>query len=222
MDVLLVFLKYPTPGAVKTRLARTIGPSRAAELYASWIRRVLTEMQPVRRGRRIIACYDGAPVSDFAAWHHLADLWWPQSAGDLGRRLEAAFADARRFAERVAAIGSDCLELDAAMVLRGFSLLKEHAAVFGPTEDGGYYLVGTSRPLDGFFDGLPWSTPRLLDAHVARCREHHWSAALLPTLADIDTWEDWVRYRQLRRSTAPIAPGIASAEQALSQRETQC
>ena len=62
---LLVFLKYPEPGSVKTRLAAAIGPARAAELYRQWIDIVLEGMRPLRGSTRIVACYDGAPREDF-------------------------------------------------------------------------------------------------------------------------------------------------------------
>jgi glycosyltransferase A (GT-A) superfamily protein (DUF2064 family) len=87
--------------------------------------------------------------------------------------------------------------MDAALVSEAFALLDHHDAVFGPAADGGYYLVGTARHLPGFFAGVRWSSAHTLHDHLTRCREHGWSAALLPLcLHDIDTWEDWQAYLQ--------------------------
>ena len=196
VPILLVFLKYPSPGAVKTRLAATIGPERAAEMYREWIGRVLERLQPIRDHAHLIGCFDGAPRGAFAPWSALADDWWPQPAGDLGDRLRAGFAQAHALGAPVAAVGTDCLELESSLVRRAYDVLRSKDAVFGRAEDGGYYLLGTARELPGFFDGLPWSSPNTLAAHLARCAACGWTVGLLPALRDIDTWDDWQRYRR--------------------------
>jgi rSAM/selenodomain-associated transferase 1 len=195
MPTLLVFLKYPTPGRVKTRLAAHVGDQRAAELYQGWIGSVLNQIQSFRAHGRIIGFFDGGTRDDFASWLSLVDEWWPQPDGDLGERLCAGFAAAQSGGGPVAAIGTDCLELDAALLQTAFEILKDKDAVFGPARDGGYYLVGIARPLLGFFDGIPWSSHTTLEAHLSLCRKHNWSVGLLPARRDIDTWEDWLAYR---------------------------
>ena len=94
----------------------------------------------------------------------------------------------------VVAVGTDCLELDARLVRDAFAILKLHDAVFGPATDGGYYLVGTARHLDGFFNGVRWSSPETLIDHTRRCDSRGFSHDFLPTLADIDTWDDWLAH----------------------------
>jgi glycosyltransferase A (GT-A) superfamily protein (DUF2064 family) len=96
----------------------------------------------------------------------------------------------------VLAIGTDCLEIEPEILRHACMILRERDAVFGPTSDGGYYLVGTARYLPGFFGGIRWSGPHTLADHVERCRENRWSFELLPTLDDIDTWDDWLAYRE--------------------------
>jgi hypothetical protein len=197
--VLLVFLKYPAAGKVKTRLAASIGPERAAEFYREWVGLVLDRLQPLRGSVRIIGCYDGAPQAAFAPWNPLVDEWWPQPAGDLGARLQSAFETWQAGDGRIAAIGTDCLDVDSALMQSAFAALEGADVVFGPTVDGGYYLVGAARRFPGIFDGIPWSTSDTLTAHIALCRQHGWSVDFLPTLRDIDTWEDWLEYDQHRR-----------------------
>jgi rSAM/selenodomain-associated transferase 1 len=155
MPTLLEFLKYPTPGRVKTRLAAHVGDQRAAELYRDWIGLVLAQVQPLRENVRVVGFFDGGSRTDFARWDSLVDHWLQQPEGDLGDRLRAGFEFAHSGGGSVAAIGTDCLEVDAALLQSAFDLLKEKDAVFGPALDGGYYLVGTARPLVGFFDGIP-------------------------------------------------------------------
>jgi len=194
MPTLLVLLKYPRVGHVKTRLAETLGADQAANLYREWISLVLTRLQPLRDNTRLIAYYDGAPLADFTTWNPLADQWWPQPQGDLGIRLAIGFEKAHSYGQPVVAIGTDCLELDSPLVSDAFSRLASADVVFGPAWDGGYYLVGTSRLLPSFFKGVPWSTPDTLSSHLALCEQYGWSTATLPTLRDIDTIDDWLQY----------------------------
>lgn len=195
---LLLFLKYPTPGKVKTRLAQTIGPETAATLYRSWITRVFEQLQALRGQVSIAACFTGEQLHAFSDWLGLADEWWPQSEGDLGSRLTTAFQQAHQRSGLVMAIGTDCLEFDATLIQTAVRVLGDRDAVFGPTSDGGYYLVGTSKSLPSFFDDIPWSDPSTLKSHLAACRNHGWSYGLLPQLRDIDTWEDWQAFQSER------------------------
>jgi rSAM/selenodomain-associated transferase 1 len=194
MPTLLVFLKYPTPGKVKTRLAARVGDQRAAESYREWIGLVLHQAQPFREKGRIIGFYDGGSRDDFAPWQSLVDDWWEQPAGNLGERLRTGFEAALSRRDSVAAIGTDCLEVDALLLDAAFEVLIEKDAVFGPALDGGYYLVGTARDLPGFFSGIPWSSSKTMDAHLAHCQSNGWSVGLLPARRDIDTWEDWLQH----------------------------
>ncbi len=191
---ILVFAKYPQPGRVKTRLAATAGPEKAAALYRGWVGEVFRALQPLRGRARLVCYFDGAPRASFSDWEGLADDWWQQPPGDLGERLEAGFRRGLA-AGSVVAVGTDCLEMDAALVGAAFDLLAAgHDVVFGPTPDGGYYLVGTSAERPGLFAGIRWSGPDTLSDHLCRCREQDWSFALLPARHDIDTWGDWVAY----------------------------
>ena len=109
----LVYLKYPEPGRVKTRLAATVGPARAAELYRVWIGHVFERLQPLRPAVSVIGAIDGAAPEAFAQWASFVDGWWPQPAGDLGHRLDAGFKQFHEADAPVLAVGTDCLELDA-------------------------------------------------------------------------------------------------------------
>jgi rSAM/selenodomain-associated transferase 1 len=196
---LLVFLKYPVAGAVKTRLASTIGHERAAEHYRRWIELILARLQSLRGSVRIVGCFDGAPQRAFAPWDALVDEWWQQPEGDLGNRLRAGFEKWQAVDRPIAAIGTDCLELDPSLVEEAFEFLRESDVVFGPATDGGYYLVGASRDLPGFFDDIPWFTSQALAVHVSLCNQRQWSVRLLPPRRDIDTWADLLEYGRGKR-----------------------
>jgi len=191
MPTLLVLLKYPVAGQVKTRLAEAIGHKRATALYRDWIGRVLQMVQPLREQLRVIGFFDGALHSAFQAWQPMADAWWPQQRGDLGHKLAAGFSRAFLEDGPVLAIGTDCLALESSLIQEAVALLATHDVVFGPALDGGYYLVGTRRSLPAFFEGVAWSRNDTLQSHRDVCQRNAWSVAMLTTLRDIDTWEDW-------------------------------
>jgi rSAM/selenodomain-associated transferase 1 len=195
--VVLVFLKFPRPGQVKTRLAKDIGDELAAKLYRSWIGMVLREMQPLRPGTRLVGYFDGASVEAFSEWTMLADEWWQQPVGDLSARLDHGFS--RAFATGASAslaVGTDCLDLKTSHIESAFAILKGTDAVFGPATDGGYYLVGTSRHLPQLFENVRLSTSDALCDQLRQCDNNGWSSNLLPTLRDIDTLVDWKAHLQ--------------------------
>jgi rSAM/selenodomain-associated transferase 1 len=160
--ILLVFLKYPEAGRVKTRLAEEIGADAAARLYREWIGIVLRNVQALRRELLIVGYIDGATPESFCEWSALVDEWRPQSAGGLGERLAAGFEWGFLRGGPVLAIGTDCLEVSASEVRQALQELEAADAAFGPATDGGYYLVGTRRHISGFFNGVRWSSPHTL------------------------------------------------------------
>jgi uncharacterized protein len=190
----LVFLKFPEAGRVKTRLARALGQERAAALYRQWIGIVLGGLQHLRSAARLVGYFDGAPHKAFHEWHRLADDWWPQPTGDLGARLAAGFERALDLGGPVLAVGTDCVEMEAVLLLQAFEHLSRHDVVFGPTADGGYYLIGLSAVRPDLFRSVRWSSPATLDDHLRCCREKGWSVSLLPMRHDIDTENDWHAY----------------------------
>jgi rSAM/selenodomain-associated transferase 1 len=191
-DVLGVFVKAPTPGQVKTRLAAELGAARAAEVYRLMGRGVVS------------ACV--SPEYDTVVWFAPADArqavrdWLQglgvaafraQAPGALGARMAAAFLrHFREKAHRVILIGSDCPEVDSRLVSRARAELDQHDVVVGPAHDGGYYLIGLQRAAPRLFRGIAWSTEAVLEQTMARAREMGLRSALLPTLRDVDTASD--------------------------------
>ncbi|GAB4453868.1 MAG: hypothetical protein OHK0029_07530 [Armatimonadaceae bacterium] len=136
-----------------------------------------------------------------------------QPEGDLGERLTALFAQA--FAAgygQVCVIGSDAPHLSVGFVQEAFGRLSAGAeVVFGPADDGGYYLVGLSRPLPALFAGIPWSTETVLEESLRAAARESVAPTLLPRWYDIDTVDDLYRLeRDLRRGTVS-APATAAA-----------
>ena len=147
-------------------------------------------------GRDIKGYFDGAPQEAFRDWHALADDWWPQPTGDLGKRLVAGFQRGFDLGGPVIALGTDCMEIETDLLLQAFRELSCHDVVFGPTADGGYYLIGLSAARPELFRSIRWSSPFTLDDHLHCCREERWSVSLLSMRHDIDTENDWHAYLQ--------------------------
>lgn len=184
---LLVFLKAPVPGRVKTRLASDIGAAAAARAYVAMARAVRDSALSLR-GVRVVWVYRAAAAFPDLRWlERPRGPLWPQASGDLGRRLAAGFSRAfREGARRVCAIGADSPDLPAGRVRWAFAALQARDAVLGPAEDGGYYLLGLRRETPSLFSGIAWSGPRVRRQTLERASAAGLSVARLPLHYDVD------------------------------------
>jgi hypothetical protein len=191
--VILLFVKWPELGRVKTRIAATAGVERAAEIYRELVARVCAQL-PL--ATPVIVHFDPPERrADIEAW--LApklppsSSFEPQVRGELGARLLAAFASAFSAGwEHVAVIGSDCVEITPAIFSEAWD--AEDAAI-GPTEDGGYYLLALRRDQPALFENIRWSTSDTLADTLAQAKASSIRMRRLPTLNDVDTESDWMR-----------------------------
>ena len=124
-------------------------------------------------------------------------VYWPnnekfvQRGNDLGERMMNAFDDSfNKGYKRVIGVGSDLPDLSAEIMTQGIEQLKENDTVFGPSEDGGYYLIGMTKLIPQIFENKAWSTESLLDDTQIELKELGYSIELLQTLNDVDTIED--------------------------------
>ena len=187
---LMVFAKAPRPGSVKTRLAADIGDDEAASVYRILGRQVLDQ---VRDGSYRTVVYYAPPGAGSSVREWLGDAgveYRPQNGDGLGERLEHAFAEAFKASQRVCVIGTDAPGVDQKRVEQAFDSLDASDVVFGPTSDGGYYLLGLNRPQPELFRGVPWSTNQVFAASFERASSLGLHPTTLPALSDIDTLED--------------------------------
>ncbi len=196
----LVFVRAPEAGRVKTRLAASLGAEGALRVYRRLAEHALREARAL--GGEVRVHFTPADAgAEVRAWLGDGPRYLPQSAGDLGARMEAAFRAAfEAGADRVVIIGSDLPGLSAALLRRAFDALESHPAVIGPARDGGYYLLGMRATIEGLFDGIPWSTTEVLARTLERLGAAGIEPALLDTLSDVDElddlpagWVEWAR-----------------------------
>jgi hypothetical protein len=215
-DALIVFLKQPQPGAVKTRLAEALGPETAAELYRAMAEEVVRRTHP-RGGeyRRFFFYTPDEARCEMGGWFPV-ETWLPQRGEDLGTRMVAAFDEAfRRGARRAAIIGTDSPSVSRELVLEALTALDGHGLAVGPASDGGYYLLALGSPRPELFEGIAWSTPSVLAQTLERAATLGLRVRLLKSLTDIDTMADlrseWPQLRALLQGRPTLAAALAAA-----------
>jgi len=196
-----VFAKYWEPGQVKTRLAKTIGNEAAAKIHFCLLEYLLNRLcernDRAERKRqntlvRQILCVSPARNGD--EFKKLSGGKWKiefQSDGDLGMRMRNFFeVQFRSGASACVLVGSDCPDVDVALIDQAFEKLKGNDLVLGPALDGGYYLIGMNGPNPQVFENMPWSGSELLKATISRAESLKLAIALLDKKDDIDTQPD--------------------------------
>jgi rSAM/selenodomain-associated transferase 1 len=187
---LIIFLKAPRAGHVKTRLAREIGPEAALAAYGTLVNRLIGNLSSLASVELRFAPDDA--VHEIEAWRREGWQSRPQCAGDLGDRLRTAFDEAfARGARRAVIIGSDCPYLTVTDLRLAFTALKSHDLVLGPATDGGYWLIGLRRSCPRLFSRIPWSTGVVFHETLRRARLANLKVKSLRRLSDVDTASDW-------------------------------
>ncbi|GAB4363321.1 MAG: hypothetical protein Kow00128_03930 [Deltaproteobacteria bacterium] len=206
---LILMAKAPLPGTVKTRLCPPLTAASAASLYAGMLSDLAEEvgagLRGVRRylfffppGTEAEAHFDAKPFRRFERVL--------QRGRNLGERMDRAIRVALSDgARRVVVIGADCPFLTASRIRSAFRELSGPAdLVFGPSEDGGFYLIGASFPVTDLFRGVAWGTGSALAEVASRCRRSGLSFAFLPTEFDVDRPADLDALR--RRFAGRLVP----------------
>ena len=183
-----VFAREPRPGHVKTRLASQIGVDRALDCYIETLEIAIEAAS----NHRFELWYEGHPCP---SWIERCLSLKQQSDGDLGARMFAAFSDGVDLV-----IGSDIPLITSHYVDQAADLLSTADVVLGPTEDGGYCLIGMRQPLPALFQGIPWSSSQVLTQTLAKAQREHIRVELLPHLWDIDDETDYHRWNSIRAS----------------------
>ena len=194
---LAIFARVPVHGRVKTRLAKTVGADSALRVYEALLAATLQELAPGKGAFEPEIWVDG-DLDAFAGWQRqsgVSGLGFPlvaQGGGDLGKRMFRTFDDGVRVL-----VGTDIPELTANYVERALGALRTSDVVLGPTEDGGYCLIGMNSPRPELFDGIRWGSADVVASTLAAAGGSR--VELLDTLWDVDDAGDLVRWRAITR-----------------------
>lgn len=163
------------------------------------------------------------PVDRRADFESLAAGAWaiePQAMGDLGRRMQHYFTQAFTSGlERVVLIGSDSPTLPLEYVTRAFDLLEDHPVVLGPSDDGGYYLVGASGNVPPIFSDIHWSSPQVWDQTIALLERSGCPFAVLPQWYDIDDADSLKRLSEELNGLLPWDQALDELAKAIGETD---
>jgi rSAM/selenodomain-associated transferase 1 len=187
-NALIIFVRNPVIGKVKTRIAETAGDDTALKVYN----------QLLKHTAAVAKVVDADKFVFYSNYPELNDVWdntvyhkYVQQGPSLGEKMQQAFK--KMFTagyKRVCIIGSDCYELTAMTIQNAFTALEKNDAVIGPAADGGYYLLGLIKLIPAVFNNKEWSTATVCAATITDFRNAGCTYELLPVLNDVDRWED--------------------------------
>lgn len=185
----IIFAKYPQAGKVKTRLIGTVTAEVAAQIHAICLRHVLAVCEGIDDLDVFLAATP--PDADFSEFLTSGIQSIDQGSGDLGERLSGVSARIFELGYRsVVLLGSDCATLTQSDLQTALATLSQADVVIGPAEDGGYYLLGTTRYDARLFEQIEWSTERVYEQTVERVREAGMQYELLRVQRDLDDAAD--------------------------------
>jgi rSAM/selenodomain-associated transferase 1 len=203
----LVFIKAPIKGEVKTRLSKDMPAGVVLDLYKNFVKDILENVKAEGR-RLIIYCYPGKEVSRIRKWLGERYTLKPQTGKDLGERMAGAFSYAfSKGYQKALLIGTDFPDLPGSIIDQAFNGLVAHDAIVGPARDGGYYLIGfradTFYP-DVFID-IPWDTDRVFGKTMRKLKSAGYKIHVLPEWTDIDDYRDLENFIKTNRKGKSIA-----------------
>ena len=189
-NLLIIFVKNPIPGKVKTRLAQTIGNEKALVVYQNLLFCTLKITKAAANCDKSVFYADYIDHKDI--WSEGDFEKHLQKGDSLGARMLNAFeSNFQKGYKNVILIGSDCAELTTEIIGLAFNSLENNDVVIGPASDGGYYLIGMNFLIKDVFENKKWSSNSVLSDTLTDLEKNNRSYHLLPELNDIDDEEDW-------------------------------
>lgn len=188
---LIIFIKNPRMGQVKTRLAATMGDAMALRIYLALLERIRRTTTPLPYTKYL---YYSDFVDEADEWPAAQFVKKLQYKGDLGERMSHAFAEVLELHGQALIVGSDVPGISAEIIASALEALHSNDFVIGGTDDGGYYLLGMNAYEPAVFEGVEWSTPAVFSQTKAAIENLGMSCAQVAVLPDIDFEEDWQQH----------------------------
>lgn len=202
-NCVLFFVKYPVPGKVKTRLCAEFGEKVVTALYKNFVLDALSTIRQLNVPFQI--CFEPESARNkMKQWLGEQYSYSAQKGSNLGDRMKNALAQTfEKNCSRTILIGSDLPDLPAAFLSEALQSLESNHAVLGPSYDGGYYLIGSSKAhfLPEVFDGISWSTRNVFQQTIDVLKKHSRKVHILPQWFDVDTHADLKDFIDRNRNT---------------------
>jgi hypothetical protein len=211
---LAILVRWPEPGQVMPRLSSRLGPEAAAQVYESFIADLAAPTPGAGFDRRLYAL--DRPEAFRARYPEAAVR--AQRGRSEGRRLRACFEEMLATYPLAVVVGSSLPDLHPRLLESAFEMLERRDVVVGPTDRGGFYLLGMREPRDVFV-GIKWGAGSELVALLRNLERAHLDYGFFPTRRKVETAEDLAALR--RRLPAPAAPRTHAALRALGIGEAR-
>jgi rSAM/selenodomain-associated transferase 1 len=192
-EVLMVFVKNPELGKAKTRLAKTVGDRKALDIYLQLLRYTKSTLDKTSQDKQVhySSFVDSTDFWEEGNYHKSKQ----HEDTDLGKKMAYAFQQNFKSGyQKVVIIGSDCPEISKEVITKAFKELDTNDVVFGPAEDGGYYLLGMNKMIPELFDNKTWSSDSVIADSIKDCKAQNLSYSLLATFSDVDFEDDWKKF----------------------------
>ncbi len=194
----LLFLKTPRPGFVKTRLAVDLGNEVACQVYRHLAEQTLAQVPADWPCHIYFAPADAE--AEMSEWLGNQHHYYPQTEGDLGQRLSSASREAfESGASSIILLGGDCPDIRTHHLEEAAQHLEKKSAIIGPAADGGYWLLGLPRHCPEVFEKIQWSSSEVLPKTLETLAQLELPPAHLPILEDVDDLASWSRHPDLKK-----------------------
>ncbi len=218
-NLLVIFVKAPVPGKVKTRMQPALTPAEACALYRAMGLDIVSNISAESDFDIEVHFWPQDAAAEIRNWLKVEHPLRPQPEGDLGKKMMSTFESAHQTGyRRCIIIGSDLPNIHTQRIADAFAALHQCDLVLGPTTDGGYYLIGMSRPLPGLFNDVIWSTETVFDQTMRNAAAQHITTHLLPIETDIDSIDEIKTIWQHRSHLKTQIPHTIAALSALKPK----
>lgn len=187
-SAVIVFVRHPELGKVKTRLAATMGNEKALAVYKFLLLHTFNLIKDL--DMPVYVFYADTVISD-DIWKSGNIIKQLQEGHNLGEKMTHAFKKVFEDGySKAVIIGSDCYELTTEFITDAFAQLHTKDIIIGPAKDGGYYMLGMNAPFKEVFTDIEWSTSTVLQKTLDLIHQQCYSLSKLPMLTDVDTEQD--------------------------------
>lgn len=207
-QALILFTRVPTEGKTKTRLQTALTSVQCVEAHCAFLRDMTAACTSPDQWELLVFYGDEGPLASLQKILPEQQKYFPQQGASLGEKMDRAITQTLSIGyERCVLVGADLPELNRNIIAQAMHTLKENQLVLGPTADGGYYLVGSTKPCPQIFSGQSYGGSSVFENTVAAAREAGLSLGTVASMEDIDQPEDLRKLAErLNRQPDSVCP----------------